>query len=338
MATHAAETGSLRAHSRRQAAGAVVWAQLVLRLASVCRSLRSALLGPQASGLWRAESFASTYVNLAAEPGHRSLSRTASSAQSLQGLCRFLASRNVSARNAVVWGVGWRLSDLLDLEQALHHLPRSLQHLQLLDFDSTEVAMRIEHALSSRAGPSRLTYVGSASFDFPPHVRELLVWQNSEATPREAEVLFHCLSALWQLRHLELDMPSFCLTPYNGMDLAHWHPTLQQLVLCLHVSDSQPHAVAGLTELRPSVQLRLRIVVHRTGRWNFKMLLHELQLRGVQLYELGIRCRSAMMSTFREEQVAHCIIQRRLILHLRDAPNRRLRYLPLGPAVVYGSW
>ena len=310
------------------------WVQLVLRLAAVCKSLHTALLGEHASELWSDDNFGNVHLSLTSKPGccwdlwDRS---TWVLATASQGLCRFLASRHISVCNAVVWGGSWKLPDL---EQAIERLPGQLQHLQLMEIYDPDEAVWIADVLDRREAPVRITYSGWFPFKFPAGVEKLTIQQDWLAWWFLARELFSSLEPHWRLRYLELDLPRFSVATEHLQLLAVWHGRLERLVLRLQVTRNRQHAVADLTLLPSSVQVSLQLRVYRSGRHNFPVLLQ--QLLGVQLSELGVRSRSAWLTAAAEEHLAQCSIQTRLTLDLTDAPARRLQCLPAGPAVVYG--
>ena len=301
-------------------ASALDWGCLVAGLAATCRCLREALLGPQASELWRADDFGGLYLSLAPKP--RRWGRAVwDLAQGSQGLARLLARQGIRARGAVVRGGRWRPPEL---EEALSLLAGVDDLLQLAEVDDRDLAVRIAEAIAG-GSIARLTYSGDQPFTFPDRLQELFLSQPLHASRRQPHFL--CLQRLRQLRRLELDLPDLSLSAGHVHCLNEWHPHLQQLSLCLTVATwSGDHEVLALTMLAPSVQTSLQLTVHMFSGDRFLALLQ--QLRGVPLTDLSIACSSSRLSPAAEEHLAHCRVSRRLSIKLQGAP----RQAPAEPA------
>ena len=314
---------------------AVTWGQLVLRLASACRALYEALLGPQAHELWSAEHFTGNHVALAcsSKPGLCSGvdTRFWEFAQRSQGLGHFLLGQGITSRCVAVWGGGWLLPEL---QQTLTSLS-GLESLRLLDVESPAEADCITDAIL-HLHVTNITYTGSFGITFPRAAESLHVALNRWAAQQEVPRVFAGLWPLGEMRDLRLDLRHWCMTSEDVQKLVVWHSQLQQLTLCLHVFGRGPqHAVSAIALLPSSVEVSLQLLVKRPGRQHLLALVQ--QLLGVQLHELSIRCRSAMLCAAAEEYLAHCTISHQLTLELQGAPARRLQRLPAGLAVVYGS-
>ena len=308
---------------------AVAWGRLIVSLAATSRSLRDALLGPQASDLWKAEDFGGLYLSLAPRP--RRWGRAGwDLAQRSQGLAGFLARQGIQARSAVARGGNWRPPDIADA----HALLKGVDDLlQLVEMNGKHQAASINAAVLG-SSVTRMTYLGDQHFTFPDGLQELLVTQRLRIIPRVP--LFRSLHYLRQLRRLELDLPDWCMMSEDVHSLAEWYPHLQALSLRLHVATwTGYHAVYALTTLPPSVRTSLQLEVHICSGDRFLVLLQ--QLHGVVLFDLSISCSSSRLTPAAEEHLAQCTIRRRLTLHLQNNAARRLQSLPPGLEVVYGE-
>ena len=275
---------------------------LLVAAATTCKSLRSALVGPQGMQLSKVAYLHSSYASLAPQPADP-LDQTAAAlgpasahagldmAQRSRGLNCFVARKAGCLQSALVRGGGWALPELQDALAAF----KELTSLALVDMDSSTEAVIMSAALAHCA-VTRLKYIGSQPFAFPGSVRKLCL-ECVTGSEAECRALFACLTPLKKLRTLQLALSTMEMATPEFERLADWLPQLQHLDLVVHIPASVgTHNLAGLSKLRPGVLIRVALFVYSastivSGSTHSQSLTCILeQLQSVPLYSLLLDC------------------------------------------------
>ena len=345
--------GPGRATSAREAQEAwVAWIRLLATGAAVCKALRSALVGAQASQLWENVGFRSSYAGLS-QVSVRSCAAagepcTPASAlqEASRGLNRFLIRHGHHARRAHVYG-GERCP-APELHDALASLTHPALVLEVRDIDSPSLAECTRTALqNSSLWHMRLMGSVAPSF-FPCRLKSLSICdtfvvfnahQGADEFERRmlaeveeqhaSQAHLQSLQHLQQLEHLSLYVPLWQIRQADIGLLSSRLPRLRVFGLFLAASPGLSHAADALHTLAQRVQLQLT-VAHIAGE--VTTLLQKL--RGVQLHRLQLR--TATFTAADEHALAQCTA-RELTLEFFQDPGRRLQQLPQGVKVTYGA-
>ena len=300
------------------------WTQfckLVGTAACVCKSLRDALLGPDAGVLWEVMSLQSTYPGLSQQASWR---------------LNLMAARQ--ARHAwmvMLHGGGWRSEDLFQVALAL---TSPLLRLVVTNVHDEGEAGALSEPLYEMS-PILLSFTGTQPFVLPfSHNLRHLHLVGCHALERKADGsvdqstsrrLFECLGDAARLESLHLGLSQWQLTPQAAAQLAA-HSRLRQLRIALSVwHDLGQHTVNSL----PSVpQLDLRLLVFDSSITTLLPRLQGLQLSSLSLVELD-RVTAYRLTAQDAQHLARCSISKQLAVSLVD-PTRRLD-LPPRLNVVY---
>ena len=287
------------------------YVKLVATAASVCTSLRSALLEPEAESLWRFQLLCGSYPGL--------------SAQQRQQMHRLLARQGHHARSVTILGANW---DARELEQSLATLTGLTEHLQLHDMDSAAQAACYAPLLASSV--TSLRYRGTEQL-LSPLSCTLLSVNIGYLLSAGPQQYLDCLRPLKHLQVLTLVTPARLLCGSDAELLASQHPHLSQLRLTLLADNFVgDHAVSSL----PGLQARLSLNVI-TGN-SLTALLHEL--RGVRLEKLEMWLSSAI-GLEHEALLAQCNFHAKLIFRCLSKLEswRLVKKLP-GVSVEYWTF
>ena len=318
----ASDTSDSRTQQPRlDADGWAQWCRLVSTVASVCRSLRAAVLGPDAGLLWAEMSLRSTY------PG---LSQGAS-----PGLNRLAAGQGRHATTVRLCCSEWAPEEL---QRIAGSLTSPALGITLQEVCTYQTAASIGRGLSVCA-PRSVAIEGSIPVALPVSVRHFEIgrtvsmpWKPDEVPSQKLAVqTFACLEALPCLQTLDLCLTRWQLTPELAASLGK-HSHLVELRLS-HTADRSfgQYAVQRLPQV-PRLSLELTV---RDGSITQVLAgLKDVQLFCLSLYQVPstLTAKPYDLGAQDEYHLSRCSISQQLTLCL--AYNRRLR-LPPHFKVVY---
>ena len=304
-------------------------------LSAVCRTLRTAVLGPDAGSLWWTVSFASSHAGLEAW-------------QSWQ-LNRLVASQARHASHAFIMGGGWDLDELQLAAASLqgHHARRRL-YLHTID---TPAEAECLSAVLPGCLAGALTFVGSQALVLPSSLQAVDMHVGAPADMElalvTAFVAEQARKALQQLRNLtrltslHFASPLWCLQEGDVACLAACLPHLKVLVLTLYVTSALgQHALQALSGLSASVRLSLTVVSTSASAGGSVAPFLQALCR-VRLFALTLQCKALTGTPYAltpadEAHLAQCRISRQLTLRMQSSePAERLRRLLPRVNVVY---
>ena len=287
------------------------WCSLLVTVSSTCRSLREALLGPDAGALW-------SDVRLhSATPGLNALA----------------ASQGHHATTVMLHGGGWQPDTLRSILAALTHADLELF---LLDMDDGTEAAVLGEGLSG-ASCTMVTFTGSVPVELPCSVQTLsLCGQPLTSLLPDGSVdqsaalrLFDCLAPLAALKSLTLALPVWQLTAELAQRLTQQHPVLQDM--CLHINACSSLGPQTVSDLAAAAALTMHIAATDNSLTQLLQSLHGVQLVSLEINE--VEEAEYRLTLADDYNLARCSISRQLTLGLVD-PVCRLQ-TPTAFPVVY---
>ena len=301
-------------------------ARLLVTLSTVCRSLRSAVRGPDSGPLWRHLVLSSSHPGL--------------TSQQSRGLNNALAAQGHHAHSLYLFGGAW---DLAQLERTTACLT-GLRDLKVYNMDAAAEAAVISRTLSCLP-ITAVHFSGTAACLLPRTALQVelrMMWLSdgagdfhsllAEQTPFKRAL--GCLRPLSSIRVLTLFMLPWLLTSKVVDQLAACHPQLEELHLgLLAASFLGTHAIHSLQRLT-SVQLSLTVSALGDDVDPQPSVLAGLlqQLLPLELHTLQILVDA--VSPVDEALLARCNLQQ-LVLQLSDPAQRLQQPLGGGVPVVY---
>ena len=279
-------------------------------MSSVCRSLRSALMGPDAGALW------DVWCLHSANSGLNSLA----------------ISQGHHATTVMLHGGGWEADALWDVLAPL----AQADTVRLSGITGAGEAAVIGKALAA-ASCRKVFFSGSVPCDLPRGVRTLtLLGENGRCgsdglvDQSAALQLFGCLVPLTLLESLTLALPYLQLDEALSQQLAQQHSRLQHLYLFLYASSNM--GLPAIPELPASVMLELHVLALDCS---LAQLLRSL--RGVRLLSLAVsevQTRDYRLTQADDHHLARLSISQQLNLRLVP-PLRRFPQASAVFPVVY---
>ena len=293
------------------------WCKLVATASCVCRSFRSALLGPGADVLWPLAVLSATHPGLTSKQS--------------QGLNRMLAAQGHRAFSVDLTGGGWDLYELRTVTASLTGLHSCMT---LWKIHSPQEAAVISRTLAAR--PIKLVnYKGTAACVLPVTAQNVRLSVTSFEPPTVQGIIdqaalqrfVSCLRPLRDLRVLELHNTFWRLTDAEVQQWIVRHPQLEVLHLGLAAgNDIGRHDIESL-HLLSEVELTLSLTSGAAG--SLVPMLRQMQ--DLQLEALVVHAQGCTRAE--ETLLAKCSMKELFVLFLD--PAKRLQRPPPGIPVTY---